>query len=211
MENSKNLGIWKYIPNTLTIFRILLSIAVFLLLIINPYNSKNLATISFNGKEINIYLSFIIAGSLFALASITDFIDGYIARKKHVISNFGKLMDPIADKILVNGTLIILTYWNIVYVWITVLIICRDLIVDGTRMVQAQKGIAVPANIWGKLKTVFEMLGILLILFLFNQVTNSDPFWLSNLVMIFALFFSLLSGVIYEYKMLKPQNKKKGN
>lgn len=206
---------WKYIPNILTIVRMVLAVAVALLLIIKPYTKQigeiSISTIS-NGR-IYIYLSFVIAGVLFTIACITDFLDGFIARKKHLVSDFGKLWDPIADKVLIDSTLIILTYWQIVYVWITVLMITRDLIVDATRMIKAKEGKVVAANIWGKLKTVVQMVGLILVLLIFNQFSNIDkskfydPYWLGNFFLFFALFFSILSGCIYEYQMLKKEKK----
>lgn len=102
--------------------------------------------------------------ALFALASLTDMLDGQIARKRHLITSFGKFLDPIADKMLVNSTLVLLVYAHQAAVIPVLLMIARDLIVDGLRFVAASQGQVVSAGFWGKLKTVLQMVAILMLL-----------------------------------------------
>ena len=240
-KNSK----WSKIPNALTISRLVIAVAIVLVLLIRPYGwdidndgTLGIAVIPFLGItcEINgtlfqfeglLYTQVLVAGGLFVLGCLTDFLDGYLSRKYNWISNFGKIMDPVADKVLVDATLIVLSVYNLVFVWITIIIIARDILVDATRMVKAKEGIVVPANVWGKCKTIFQMLGIMLILFCFNRYMlipdtgipmcqdHAGPYLmynpiaaLANTGLYLALIFSVVSGVIYEVKMLsKPKVK----
>lgn len=110
-----------------------------------------------------------IALALFVLASLTDMLDGRIARKYHLITNFGKLMDPLADKLLVCSALIGLTWHGIVPAWMTIIIIGREFIISGFRMLAAEKGIVIAAGFWGKLKTVSQMVMICLTIAVLND------------------------------------------
>ncbi len=142
----------QYVPNILTILR-LFAVPVFVLCYYYWYNPM---------------LGLI----LFVLASITDYFDGWIARKYNVISNFGKLMDPLADKILVLSAMIILALPPINYIhWSIVGIIAlREISVTILRDYYRTKNIIIPANIWGKLKTVFQMIGIIAALLLYALI-----------------------------------------
>ena len=156
-------------------------------------------------------LSEILAAILFVIASLTDFLDGYIARKYHWVSDFGKIWDPLADKLLVDGVLICFAYLSLIPIWVCVLLILRDFIVDAFRMHALSKQIIVPASMWGKLKTVFELVGLILIFFFmhfsFNLAvaTNQEVDWYlgQNLVMLIATVFSLVSMGIYIVQISK--------
>lgn len=192
----------KYVPNILTISRLVLTLIIVLLLTIN----WDKGTINYvNNSYLIIFSSVFAAGIIFAIASLTDFLDGFIARKYNLVSNFGKFWDPIADKILVDATLIALTGILIVPAWITILMIFRDLVVDGGRMVCSSKGKVIPANIFGKIKTIAQMIAIILIMCLFNFKTDAlgTPYvnWIGNAFLLIALAFSLISGGIYIYQM----------
>ena len=195
----------KSIPNILTIVRIIL--AVFTILFVCIY--KFWPTKAFSYMFNDIPITYILAGVFFVIASITDLLDGYLARKYNWISNFGKLWDPIADKILINGVLIGLAVNGSVPVFIPIIMICRDIIVDASRMYASTKGKVVAANIWGKLKTVFQMIAIILILFSFCIVYNNLVFYylVQNLFLLVATVFSVVSGVIYEIQIFKKENK----
>ena len=230
----------KWIPNALTISRLVFALAIVLVLLIKPYgwavdNQEGMYEgIYMYGISIDwklgvlpvqfisvFYVQFLVAGGLFVLGCITDFLDGFLSRKYNWVSDFGKIMDPVADKVLVDATLIVLCVYNLVYVWIVILIIARDILVDATRMVKAKEGKVVPANIWGKCKTVFQMLGIMLILFAFNRIIFNINLPISfeqmynpataiaNIGLYLALIFSLTSGVIYEVQMLSKPKKRK--
>ena len=107
--------------------------------------------------------------ALFLIASFTDFLDGYIARKYHLITNFGKFMDPLADKLLVCSALICFVALQDLNPWITLAVIAREFIISGFRLVAAERGIVIAAGIWGKLKTVCQMIFIVLMLLQSNR------------------------------------------
>lgn len=153
------------LPNRITLLRILLSIMLLVLLVF-PFSlcDINIPEYLVFGK-INISLLHIVCGCLFLLASLTDFIDGNIARKKGLVTDFGKVMDAIADKVLVNGTLVALACTGYVDVVIPVIIITRDIFVDSIKMVAGSKGKAVGASVLGKLKTICMMSGLTLTFF----------------------------------------------
>ena len=109
----------------------------------------------------------IIAALIFLSASLTDFLDGYIARKNNLITNFGKLMDPLSDKILVISALITFVSKQYIQAWMVIIIIAREFLVTGIRIIAASKGEVIPADKLGKYKTTFQMIAIVLIIFLF--------------------------------------------
>lgn len=152
--------------------------------------------------------NFMTAGILFVIASITDLLDGYLARKYQWVSNFGKLWDPIADKVLINSVLICFAVKGLTPVWITIIMIARDVIVDASRMYASTKNVVVPANFYGKLKTVAQMIAILVIFFVFNMNSSYTVyFWgVQNLMMYVALLFSVVSGIIYVYNIYRRPN-----
>lgn len=144
---------------------------------------------------------------LFIVASVTDFLDGHIARKRNIVTTFGKFMDPIADKLLVNSTFIILTAWGVVPIIVTLLIIARDLIVDAIRMVMVQHNVVIAASIWGKLKTICQMICIPTILLapsIDALLGSGEFFWIIGQVMCYVCAaVSLFSGVDYFWKNRK--------
>ncbi len=185
------------LPNKITTVRIFLSIFLIVFLLFPFYQMGiKLPIYSING---NIELSFqyIIGGLIFAVASATDFLDGYLARKNGLVTDFGKVMDAIADKILVNGILIILAYNRDISIIVPVIIITRDTIVDSIKMIASKKsGNAVPASIAGKIKTIFMMVGVTLVFF------NNLPFALINFeigkfMVLIATVLSVYSGLEY--------------
>ena len=145
------------LPNKITMCRIVMAIIVLILLMF-PYGSVGVSMPIYKvGANITISLNYIIAGVLFVIASITDFLDGNIARKNNLVTDFGKVMDAIADKVLVNGVLIILAYNGNIPLIIPVVIITRDTVVDSIKMVAGKKGNVVGASIAGKVKTISMM------------------------------------------------------
>lgn len=146
-----------------------------------------------------------IALALFLIASITDAMDGHIARKYNLVTNFGKFMDPLADKLLVCSSLICLT--DVIPSWIVVVIISRELIISGFRTIAADNGIVIAASYWGKVKTVFQMI---MIIWLILDI----PFFVCRVigqVLIYAsLVLTVISLVDYMIKnksVLKENNK----
>ena len=209
----------KNIPNALTIFRIILMVIViiFVLVPFGPicYSLRLNAAVS--DAAASFQLNEILAAILFVIASLTDFLDGYIARKYHWVSDFGKIWDPLADKLLVDGVLICFAYLSLIPIWVCVLLILRDFIVDAFRMHALSKQIIVPASMWGKLKTVFELVGLILIFFFMHFslqlaiTTNQEVDWYlgQNLVMLIATVFSLVSMGIYIVQISKKINQAK--
>ena len=132
------------LPNKLTVLRILFIpvIMVFLLMEGIPFR-------------------WLIGGLCFGAASLTDFLDGKIARKRNLITDFGKLMDPVADKMLIMSTLICFVQENICGAWVVVVILFREFLITSMRMIAVDKGKVIAANIWGKIKTVTQMIAII--------------------------------------------------
>lgn len=133
---------------------------------------------------------------VFALASITDFIDGKLARKHNQITNFGKLMDPLADKLLVTSALVCFVYLGLADVWAVVIIIAREFLVTAIRLIAIQSGNVIASNIWGKLKTWSQMLAVVFTLLLSGIAVN--PVYGYVLVWISAVF-TVISGVQYAW------------
>ncbi len=135
------------LPNKLTIFRVILIpfFIVFLLIPITPYDKW-------------------IALAIFILASLTDLLDGKIARKYNMVTNFGKFMDPLADKLLVCSALICLIELHKIPAWMVILIIAREFIISGFRLVASDNGVVIAASYWGKFKTTFQMVAVCLLI-----------------------------------------------
>lgn len=183
------------LPNKLTLFRILL-VPILCLVWLFPYEQFGLNLSYLTYAHISLpYLNIIIL-VIFAIASFTDFLDGQIARKHGLVSTFGKFADPIADKLLVNTMLIIMCYKHMIPLVCCILMITRDIVVDGCRMIAAQKGIVVSAGMLGKLKTVLQMFTIIIVLL------NNLPFeiWfipVDEIMIWFTSFISVAGGYSY--------------
>ena len=189
------------LPNKLTISRIILSFVIVFILLF-PFQSIGLTIDDwFINESISLKPIHILAGIIFIIAALTDFFDGKIARKYNIVTDFGKLVDAIADKVLVNSTLIILSALGDVPAIITVIIIARDAITDSIKMLAASKGKVVAAIKTGKWKTAFLMVGISLTLF------GNIPFVfigarVNELLLWVAAILSIVSAVEY-YTMNK--------
>lgn len=136
------------LPNKLTLFRVVL-IPFFVFFLLAPY---------FEG-----YGNYI-AVAIFIVASITDFLDGKIARKYNLVTNFGKFMDPLADKLLVCSALICLIQLELIPAWVVIIIIAREFIISGFRLVASDNGVVIAASYWGKFKTAFQMLTVIVLI-----------------------------------------------
>lgn len=185
------------LPNKITIARIALAIIMIIMLLIPWYDlGIEFPEYLINGEVLS--LKYIIAGVIFLIASLTDFIDGYLARSRNMITDFGKVADAIADKILVNGLLIILAYDRLIPILIPVVIITRDIIVDSCKMISGNKGKVVAASWLGKAKTMCMMIGLTLTLF------GNIPFiyinlQIDNVLLLIATLLSIISGCQYYY------------
>lgn len=190
------------VPNRITVCRMIL--AIFLLVIMMfPLEGVGISFPELRIKpELIIDGKDIICGVIFLIASLTDFLDGYLARKYNLVTDLGKVMDAIADKILVNGVLIILAVNGYISPIIPVVIVCRDIAVDSIKMVAGQKNGAVAASKAGKTKTAFMLIGITLVFF------NDLPFSLMSVypgkvIIMIAVVLSIISGVQYFEKNKK--------
>ena len=189
-------------PNKITITRFILTI-ILIAIMVFPYNSYNINIPYLGNTGFNVID--LVGCIIFIVASITDFIDGHLARKNNLVTDFGKFMDPLADKFLVNSSLIILAVQksNLLPVLIVVLMIGRDIAVDGIKLISAKKGRTVAANIYGKLKTVFQMIAIPVIFlngFPFNYLLKENTYIITIILASLACLMSLISVVIYIYK-----------
>ena len=184
------------LPNKITMVRIFLAVLVLILLMF-PFGNIGIDIPIYKvGTNVTISLNYIIAGILFVIASFTDFLDGNIARKNNIVTDFGKVMDAIADKVLVNGVLIILAYNGNIPLIIPVVIILRDTVVDSIKMIAGKKGNVVAASIWGKLKTICMMVGLCLVFFS-NLPFELIGIRLDYILLIIATILSIYSGIQY--------------
>lgn len=180
------------LPNKLTILRIVI-IPLFVLFLYVDI-----------GDNINSY----IAALLFIIASLTDLLDGKIARKYNLVTNFGKFMDPLADKLLVCSALIALVDIEKLEGWIVIIIISRDFIINGLRVLAADNGIVIAASYWGKLKTTCQMIMIVLLI-----VDLDIPYMyiINNFFVYIALILTIISLLDYIYKNYKVLMKSTNN
>lgn len=139
------------------------------------------------------------AAAIFIFASLTDTLDGYIARSRNMVTNFGKFIDPLADKILVSAALIVLVELGKIPGWVVVLIIAREFTITGFRIIAASEGITIAASPLGKIKTITQLIAIILLL-INNFPFNLLHFPLDMIMLYISLFFTILSGIDYIYK-----------
>lgn len=178
------------LPNKITILRILM-IPFFILIM----------TIDFGWGEARVFgtempVEHVVGAVLFIIASTTDWIDGYIARKYNLVTNFGKFLDPLADKLLVSSALIVLVELGLAAGWIVIAIICREFAVTGLRLILAETGEVVAANMLGKIKTWTQIVAIAVLL-LHNAPFESFGIPFGTFMLWVALFFTLWSGWDY--------------
>ena len=187
------------LPNRLTLFRIVL-IPVIILIYLFPYSAFGVTPISFYVQHVSISVIDIVALLIYILAAITDAIDGHIARSRNMITTFGKFADPIADKLLTTTMFLLFISRGIIPVIPVIIMIARDTVVDGCRMMASANGKVVAAGMMGKLKTVLQMVTVALILLnnlpfeLLGLPVSMIMLWLSALV-------SFISGVQYFMQM----------
>lgn len=197
------------LPNKITMSRIFLAFIIIVLLLF-PFDATgfNLPKLYVN-EAIVVDLKYIIAGILFIIASLTDFVDGKIARKYNLITDFGKMIDSIADKVLVNSVLIILASTGFIHPIIPVVIIVRDSIVNSIKMIAGSKGNVVAAIKMGKYKTACLMVGIVLTLF-YNLPFELWNLKVSEFLLLIACVLSVISAIQYynlnkKYIFSKPE------
>ena len=166
------------LPNKLTMSRVIL-IPVFIVVLMTGLIADPL----------NRYIGTLI----FCVASFTDYLDGHIARKYNLVTNFGKFMDPLADKLLVSSALICMIEMGILPAWIVIIIISREFIITGFRLIAAEGGLVIAASWWGKIKTVTQMIMIILLLLGVQGI-------IATILIFLATLFTVISGVDYIVK-----------
>ncbi len=177
------------LPNKLTLFRVIL-IPFFVFFLLAPY---------FEG-----YGNYI-AVAIFIVASITDFLDGKIARKYNLVTNFGKFMDPLADKLLVCSALICLIQLESIPAWVVIIIIAREFIISGFRLIASDNGVVIAASYWGKFKTAFQMLTVIVLIL---NIPNKVFIILGTVLIYVSLALTVISLIDYIAKnkdVLKDQ------
>ena len=167
------------LPNKLTIARVIM-IPLFLICL-----------------YLNIGCGKYIAVGIFILASLTDLLDGKIARKYNLVTNFGKFMDPLADKLLVCSALIALVDLNRIAAWIVIIIIAREFIISGFRLVASDNGVVIAASYWGKFKTAFQMITIIML------VLNLNVPFINTVLIYISLGLTVISLIDYIAKNYK--------
>lgn len=187
------------LPNKLSCIRMLF-VPIIVLVWLLPYESMGMMVPEYTFGFVTLSLKNIIVLALFCIASFTDFLDGQIARKYNLITSFGKFIDPIADKMLVNTMFVMFAALNIVPVVPVIIMIWRDTIVDGMRMTAAGKGKVVAAGFLGKLKTVSQMLTIIVVL-LNNLPFELMRFPMSDFLLWFSTLISVAGGISYFIQM----------
>lgn len=188
----------KNLPNKLTIFRVIL-IVPFVLALLGGYEGWSI----FGG--LSTAATEYIALGIFIFASLTDLVDGKLARKYNLVSNFGKFMDPLADKLLVCSAMILLIEIGRIPAWVVLIIISREFIISGFRLIASDNGRVIAASYWGKWKTTFQMVMICLMIvgdapFLPSDSAKSGYGILTDLVMWIALVLTVVSLVDYLVK-----------
>lgn len=188
------------LPTRLTVLRLILAIFVVVILCF-PFYAIGVQFPTYDVAGVAVQLQYVIAGIIFVVASFTDFLDGYLARKNNQITDTGKMLDAIADKVLVNSVLIILAAHGFIHEIVPVIIVLRDIIVNAIKMEAASKGKVVAAIGSGKLKTASLMVGTTLAFF-YNLPFELINLRVADFLLYFACIMSIISAVQY-YKMNK--------
>lgn len=190
------------LPNKITISRLIIAV-IMIFFAVFPWANVGASSILTTLGNTGFTILDLILAILFVVGSATDAIDGKIARKYNLITDFGKFFDPLADKFLVNSALIFLACYGRFPALIIILMIGRDLAVDGIRFMAASKGEVIAANIFGKLKTVFQMVTIPFVMlngFPFNYLFKEHTYIFLDVLLSITCAMSLISGFIYLYR-----------
>lgn len=178
------------LPNKLTIFRVILIPFFVVALLFNPEDQ----------------MLRLVADAIFIVASLTDMLDGKIARKYNLVTNFGKFMDPLADKLLVCSAMICLLSIGQLPAWVVIVIIAREFIISGFRLVASDNGVVIAASMWGKTKTVSQMIMVIILVanfdFAFMQILGTVFIYIAAALTV----ISLIDYVVKNKEVLKEQN-----
>ena len=183
------------LPTKITVLRLILTIFIVLLLWL-PFSSFGIQFPTYLVAGVIVDLKYIIAGIIFIIASLTDFLDGYLARKNNMVTDTGKMLDAIADKVLVNPILILLSTNGFINPVVPVIYITRDIVVDAIKMQAASKGVVVAAIKSGKYKTASMMIGLVLVFF-YNIPFEFIGLRVDLLLVYLACILSIISAFEY--------------
>ena len=183
------------LPTKITVLRLILTIFIVLLLWL-PFSSFGIQFPTYSVAGVIVDLKYIIAGIIFIIASLTDFLDGYLARKNNMVTDTGKMLDAIADKVLVNPILILLSTNGFINPIVPVIYITRDIVVDAIKMQAASKGVVVAAIKSGKYKTASMMVGLVLVFF-YNIPFEFIGLRVDLLLVYLACILSIVSAFEY--------------
>lgn len=183
------------LPNKLTIIRLFL-VPILIIIYMFPYETFHISIPTFQILGTTLSFVDILSFLIFAIASITDYLDGYLARKNNLVTTFGKFIDPIADKLIVNSTILLLASSNKISIIIPIIMIARDTIVDAIRLIASQKQIVLAASLLGKAKTMTQMIAICVLL-LNNLFFQYFQIPMDQILIWIATFISIISGIDY--------------
>ena len=183
------------LPNKITIARIILALVIVVVLVL-PDNLLSFLPKFLINEKLVVDSKLLVVGALFVIASVTDYVDGYIARSRNLVTDFGKMMDAIADKMLVNSVLIILAAQGLIHPIVPVIVVLRDSVVNSIKMIAASKGRVVAAIKSGKIKTACLMIGISLTLF-YNLPFELWNIRIADIFLFIATIMSLVSCFQY--------------
>lgn len=189
------------LPNKISLSRIFMAVIIIFLCLF-PFYAINIEIPKYNVNGIIVDLRYVLSGIIFIIASVSDFIDGRLARKNNLVTDTGKVLDAIADKVLVNSVLIIFAYNGFIHPVIAVIYIFRDEVVNALRIHAAKNGIIVPAGMNGKIKTFAMMVGLSL-MFFYNLPFELINIRLDEFLVFFATIMSIVSGIEYYNKIMK--------
>ncbi len=191
------------LPNKLTLLRMIMIVPfVSFMSCFLIFGWGKFETLTYSDPETMwLYLS----GIVFVLAMITDWLDGFLARKYNQVTSFGKLFDPIADKVITTTAMIFLMLFNYSFVWLILIFVLRDVLVDGSRNLAAVKQLKIEASIYGKMKTVVQSIGIVILFFVTPVLSTKGILEVSllNLPLMIAGLLSIISGALY-FKQIIP-------
>lgn len=204
--------------NKITTVRIILLPIIIILMVLSEINWGGHNNVFLNvwntkleiGNVYKIPLSYLIAGILFIIASFSDMLDGYIARKYNQVTVFGKFFDAIADKLLTNIVIIVMAYGNFIPLWMAIILIARDFLIDVVRQILASSNIVMAANKMGKIRAATEMLGLSILFFLsFNYfggtvkgTTRFDFYGYVNQIILIPMYIATLLGIFSAFNYI---------
>lgn len=186
------------LPNKLTIIR-LIFVPLFVVIYLIPYQTFGISIPTFDVLSTQLSLLDIILFLIFTIAALTDYLDGFLARKNNLVTTFGKFIDPIADKLIVNTALLLLASSHDISILIPIIMIARDTIVDAIRLIASQKNVVLAASFLGKAKTMTQMIAIALLL-LNNVIFDYIGIPMASIMIWLATIISVISGIDYFMK-----------